>query len=372
MNTTPPNHALVETGWHKTPAATPTQAVTIVIDRLPPNYGPAATQKELATHDAALPASPETRDLRPETSTATRTDPGPTVTARFQRATPSPQTTPTTRTSMTHAQSSMTQNSAGARQVSPDRAACHHYSRPMTAVAAGRRAHRPSSPRARSPHAQPRSSTCRLTGNRQQATGYASASTVQHGLRHGQPADDRLHSEEIRQARHFPARVDQQPLTDQSDPHRCGNPLQVGDAFRDQAGPQLAERSERDVAVPHQCRIKPVGEQRGQVRRKGPHVFLGEFAEPTDAAGFEDLTLEQDRSVAGMPTHGQGAVRAEIGQVNELCLGEEPTQTGDPFSGVARPFHDGCATEPFAQHPEQTAVVVGRVARGPPERRAAR
>ncbi|MEV0375959.1 DUF6193 family natural product biosynthesis protein [Streptomyces sp. NPDC050636] len=47
------------------PAATPQQAVTMVVDRLPPNCGPAfvGTPEELAAHDAAiLSAPPEARD----------------------------------------------------------------------------------------------------------------------------------------------------------------------------------------------------------------------------------------------------------------------------------------------------------------------
>jgi Family of unknown function (DUF6193) len=45
------------------PAATPQQAVTMVVARLPPNCGPAfvGTREELAAHDAAiLPVDPDT------------------------------------------------------------------------------------------------------------------------------------------------------------------------------------------------------------------------------------------------------------------------------------------------------------------------
>jgi hypothetical protein len=53
------------------PAATAQQAVTMVVDRLPPNCGPAfvGTREELAAHDAAiLPATSETTDTNRSTS----------------------------------------------------------------------------------------------------------------------------------------------------------------------------------------------------------------------------------------------------------------------------------------------------------------
>ncbi|MFJ8388877.1 DUF6193 family natural product biosynthesis protein [Streptomyces sp. NPDC094438] len=53
------------------PAATPQQAVTMVVDRLPPNCGPAfvGTREELAAYDAAiLSATPETRDANRSTN----------------------------------------------------------------------------------------------------------------------------------------------------------------------------------------------------------------------------------------------------------------------------------------------------------------
>ncbi|MET7912016.1 DUF6193 family natural product biosynthesis protein [Streptomyces avermitilis] len=52
-------------------AATPQEAVTMVVDRLPPNCGPAfvGTREELAAHDAAvLSAPPEARATNRSTS----------------------------------------------------------------------------------------------------------------------------------------------------------------------------------------------------------------------------------------------------------------------------------------------------------------
>ena len=133
------------------------------------------------------------------------------------------------------------------------------------------------------------------------------------------------------------------------------------DSLGDHVGPQGAEAAQREVRLPDQRPVEPVGEQPGEVGGQRGDPLLGQLRGPPDPGQADGVLHQQDLAEPDVTAHGDRTVGTVAVQVDEPRLGEGRAQVGDPAQGESGPFDDRPPAEALSQQFEEGRVVRGGV-----------